>query len=259
MFMTLNYVFRAKRYLSAILNIVSWMLGQQVIRDNESMAKVFIQPVRILIRNEIIELLSDFRFKRVLDVGGGVGRHQDLFKNSVEYLILDNDPKVKPHILADAEELPFEGGSFDCVLCSEVLEHVKNPLRVIQEIERVLAPDGILILTVPLINELHAEPFDFQRFTIFGLENMLSSCPNLQIDRLLVRGNWLVTMWQLTTRLLIDYAANKPFFAGLISQLCRVGTALILRSYHRLSENRNTRFPLGYSLRIRKIQPGTAV
>ena len=49
--------------------------------------------------------------------------------------------------LADATVLPFPDGYFDFVFTSEVLEHVEDYLTMLKEINRVLKPDGILLLT----------------------------------------------------------------------------------------------------------------
>jgi SAM-dependent methyltransferase len=55
-------------------------------------------------------------------------------------------------IRADACRLPFEAKVFDCVLCSEVLEHLVNPDQCISEIHRVLKDDSIACLTTPCLN-----------------------------------------------------------------------------------------------------------
>jgi len=49
----------------------------------------------------------------------------------------------------DIHELPFENESFDCVVCTEVLEHVYSPYKALDEIHRILKPEGCLILSVP--------------------------------------------------------------------------------------------------------------
>jgi SAM-dependent methyltransferase len=73
-----------------------------------------------------------------------------------------------------AESLPFEDASFDAVLCTEVLEHVAEPERVLAEISRVLKAGGCVILTTPLYWPLHEEPYDFFRFTPYGLRHLLT-------------------------------------------------------------------------------------
>ena len=51
--------------------------------------------------------------------------------------------------LGDATALSFADASFDCVVCSEVLEHIPDYQAVLAEINRVLKPDGIMALSVP--------------------------------------------------------------------------------------------------------------
>ena len=53
------------------------------------------------------------------------------------------------YLQSSAESLPLEDASFDAVLCLDVLEHVVDQAAVIREIERVLRPEGMLILSVP--------------------------------------------------------------------------------------------------------------
>jgi len=52
-------------------------------------------------------------------------------------------------LVGDAQELPFDDESFDVVVCSEVIEHVEHPGNVLSEINRVLVPDGVLVLSTP--------------------------------------------------------------------------------------------------------------
>ena len=65
--------------------------------------------------------------------------------------------------------------SFEAVVCTEVLEHVLRPGKVLEEFVRVLAPGGRLCLTVPFAWPLHEEPFDFYRYTKYSLSDLLES------------------------------------------------------------------------------------
>jgi SAM-dependent methyltransferase len=97
---------------------------------------------------------------RILDLGCGAG---DLGK----YCGLDparlvgvdlSEEKLKQTgyhrtAVASAERLPFEPGSFDVIVASEVLEHVADPASVVKEVRRVAAPAGRLIVSVPFEEE----------------------------------------------------------------------------------------------------------
>lgn len=74
-------------------------------------------------------------------------------------------------IVADAENLEgiIQDESFDVVLCISVLEHTKHPMKIIENIKRILKKDGIVLVSVPFIMSLHDTPEDYWRFTRYGL------------------------------------------------------------------------------------------
>lgn len=109
---------------------------------------------------------------RVLDVGSGGSSYGRFFPNR---LTVDIDPDRKPDIVADAEHLPFEDGEFELILCTEVLEHVKNPFNVEKELYRVLKPGGRLILTTRFVYPIHDSPHDYWRYTKYGLKELFKN------------------------------------------------------------------------------------
>ena len=82
---------------------------------------------------------------RVLEIGvpGGAG-YGHFFPN---HTTLDIDPARKPDLVGDIYHLPFPDGSFPVVVMIEVLEHLQEPARALEEVARVLKPGGKLILT----------------------------------------------------------------------------------------------------------------
>ena len=70
--------------------------------------------------------------------------------------------------------LPFEDQYFDCVVCFEVLEHVFNLDELLSEIYRVLKPNGMILVSIPFVWEEHEIPYDFARYTSYGLSSIFS-------------------------------------------------------------------------------------
>lgn len=73
------------------------------------------------------------------------------------------------------EEIPRQNAHYDAVILTQVLEHVTNPEAVLKEICRVLKPDGVLLLSVPMNCPLHGLPWHFFQFTHFGLAELAKS------------------------------------------------------------------------------------
>ena len=88
------------------------------------------------------------------------------------YVNLDLVAVPAVDVAADAERLPFGPGIFQRVECDAVLEHVRDPARVMDEIVRVLAPGGYLHLVTPFCHPFHEYPRDYRRFTLDGLKQL---------------------------------------------------------------------------------------
>lgn len=114
---------------------------------------------------------------KLLDIGCGSKPYQSLFCVD-QYIGLDiNSEHSRKRAAADyfyeGDIFPFETASFDSALCNQVLEHVFNPNSFLSEIHRVLKADGKLLLTVPFIWDEHEQPFDYARYSSFGLKALL--------------------------------------------------------------------------------------
>src|SRR2546426_6818673 len=102
---------------------------------------------------------------RVLDVGAGIGRYRPLFDHcKYEAHDFGEEPGTigKYTVLdykSDVTAIPVADESFDVVLCTEVLEHVPDPIKAVCEIARILLPDGRLLVTAPLFSLLHPVPY----------------------------------------------------------------------------------------------------
>lgn len=102
---------------------------------------------------------------RVLDVGAGSGQYRRLFDHC-EYRTHDfgQEPSSSYTSLdyeSDITAIPVPDDAFDAVLCTEVLEHVPEPIRAVREMARLVRPGGRILLTAPLGSWLHQEPYHF--------------------------------------------------------------------------------------------------
>ena len=104
-------------------------------------------------------------------------------------------------IVSDILNIPEPPESFDAVLCSEVLEHVPDPVAALREFSRLLRPGGILILTAPFSSNVHMEPYFFcTGFSRFWYEYHLQKLGFEQIQ-LEANGDWFSLLRQEVTRL----------------------------------------------------------
>jgi SAM-dependent methyltransferase len=112
---------------------------------------------------------------RVIDIGAGEAPYRELFGDQ-HFVTLDRADT--PHsggvdLYGHAGSIPAPQGSFDVVLCTQVLEHVSQPLEALHEFHRVLRPGGVLIATVPFVWEEHEAPFDYYRYTRYGIGDLV--------------------------------------------------------------------------------------
>ena len=109
---------------------------------------------------------------RVLDVGSGTKPYYPFFaEGASEYVAVDaRDPEADLH--ASLEQLPVADGSYDIVLCTQVLEHVEHPGRAVSELRRVVAPGGRVLASTHGVQVYHPNPVDLRRWTHAGLSRL---------------------------------------------------------------------------------------
>lgn len=113
---------------------------------------------------------------KMLDVGCGTKPYKHLF-HAAEYVGLDIDTTLNREekdidFFYDGNHFPFPEKAFDSLLCSQVFEHVFNPENFLKEMNRVLKMDGKALITVPFVWDEHEQPYDFARYSSFGLRSV---------------------------------------------------------------------------------------
>jgi SAM-dependent methyltransferase len=216
----------------------------------------WLDPVQHLIESEIRE--TSIRFGKgqvVLDAGAGETRHKRYFERS-RYIALDSgygDDKwdySNLDICGDLENIPLLDASVDCILCMVVLEHTRNPQKVLLEFARVLKPGGTLVMVVPFLWEEHQIPHDYFRFTRYGVHSLFETS-SLRLDILSPIGGFFWLCARRSVGLLSFFQGGWrwilfPFLAPFFGLLF----PLILYFMDELDKEKN--YSLGFRVRATK-------
>jgi SAM-dependent methyltransferase len=149
---------------------------------------------RLVVDFQTLTALPDLRrvlpgFKgEVLDVGCGQSPYKFLLnQNQTKYQGIDIAEAMRfnysnPDVVSfNGEDIPFEDGKFDGMICTEVLEHVEKYQKLIDEMHRVMKTGATGLVTVPWSARYHYIPWDFFRFTPSSLKTMFSKFSEVRI------------------------------------------------------------------------------
>ncbi len=121
----------------------------------------------------------------VIDLGGKRERKRGTFRppaaEGTTWKYVNLDPETSPDFLCDVSHVPLPDGSADCVVCTEVLEHLADPAACVNEAHRLLRPRGVFIASAPFLYPVHNDPRDFQRFTADGLRQLHTSFSDVRV------------------------------------------------------------------------------
>ena len=113
----------------------------------------------------------------VLDIGCGQKPYENLCKCDkyigLELDTLENRNYKKADYFYDGKSFPFKNSNFDSIILNQVFEHVFNPDIFLKEINRVVKINGRLLMSVPFVWSEHEQPFDFARYSSFGMKSLL--------------------------------------------------------------------------------------
>ena len=124
-----------------------------------------------------VSLLTRHLSGKMIDIGCGTKPYEELFKVS-EYVGLEfdspeNRKSEKIDRFYDGKIFPFADKSFDSAFSSQVLEHVFNPEEHLKEVNRILKDGAYYLITVPFVWDEHLQPYDYARYSSFGLTHLL--------------------------------------------------------------------------------------
>ncbi|VAX26913.1 Glutamate synthase [NADPH] large chain [hydrothermal vent metagenome] len=163
--------------------------------------------------------------------------------------------------IAVLDRLPFENASFDAVLCTQVLEHLEWPRETLREFNRILKPGGRLFLTAPMSHSEHQVPYDFFRYTSFGLRSLCEYANFTQIEVRASGGGFVRMAYEFPQILSIfprtGFGSGKLQIKGVILFPLRMATFVLVRLFQmvflwmdRFDKIRN--HPFGWSVVAKK-------
>jgi SAM-dependent methyltransferase len=121
----------------------------------------------------------------ILDLGGKRENKRGSFRppegQAKAWWYLNLEMSTRPNILGDVTQTPLASECANVIICTEVLEHLKYPAACAAEIFRLLRPGGQAFVSVPFMYPVHADPYDFQRFTDAGLQRMFDNFSTAEI------------------------------------------------------------------------------
>lgn len=208
---------------------------------------------------------------RVLDIGAGGCPYRSLFSHCIyesqDFVGLNPEQLTQGaygtiNFICDAATIPMPNGSYDIVLCTEVLEHVQRPELVIQEASRLLRLGGSAIFTAPLGSGLHQTPHHYYGgFTPFWYQFVMDDagfskiCIEPNGGSFLHFSQWCVWFIKSLSPYHANIGVSKRFLYGILwlfTAPCAFALMLISRAIDFLDENND--FTVGYHVHAEKIR-----
>ena len=141
---------------------------------------------------ELVSKFNKTEKKIIIDVGCGISPYFKIFQDiSDKYYAIDfktalpkNEDRNIIQIEGTAEKLDFKSNYADIIISNQVLEHVNDEKLAVKEAYRVLKKGGTFAGSLPHISPIHLEPYDYRRFTSFGIIKLLKDAgfTNIKIE-----------------------------------------------------------------------------
>lgn len=146
--------------------------------------------------------------KNVLDLGCGSKPYESIFSFADKFVGFDVEENERVDFVGFNWDLPFNDNEFDCLISTQVIEHTAKIPETIQEIKRVVKSGGLVYISVPLAFPEHGIPYDFYRFTRFGLMELFK---DFEIIRIKSHNGYLSTMFRLWN-VFLNYFPGARYF-----------------------------------------------
>ncbi len=157
------------KLISKLMNAVNTFLSRAKINSSRKYLDDFAKEAASSVKKSAL----------VLDAGAGNCPYKHYFSHtkyeSADFFCQVNKDYAPITYVCDLSNIPVDDDKYNLIFCSQTLEHLPEPQRVLNEFFRILKPGGQLWLSAPLFYEEHETPYDFYRYTQFGFTHLLKS------------------------------------------------------------------------------------
>lgn len=157
----------------------------------------------------------------LLDYGSGGQPYRKMLEQEVtNYVTADvaDYAGVSPDIkLQPDSQVEWSGELFDTILATQTLEHVQDPTFYLSECHRLMKEGGTLILTAPMQWRHHEVPYDYFRYTRYGLEHLLKK-NGFEVVRIDSAGGVFAMIGQTLVNFLNERKIYRPLVYKIINR-----------------------------------------
>ena len=167
----------------------------------------------------------------ILDAGAGESVYRKYFSRcdykAIDLAVGENRWNyANLDYVGSLDAMPIEDEIFDAVLCTQVLEHLEWPRESVKEMYRVLKPGGKIYITAPMAHQEHQTPYDFFRYTSYGLESICKHAGFHEVKIIPFGGLWVRWAYELPRGMSIfppaGLRSKKPNILGIALLPARV-------------------------------------
>jgi hypothetical protein len=185
---------------------------------------------KIIIR-QLINIVKNNNPNKILDIGSGLNNWSHVFPPSVEYHSVELKKETNPTFVGDFFELDLPS-DYELIIATELIEHLPSTQLFFQRSFDLLSDEGALVISFPFLFKIHADPYDYFRFTAQGVQELVRD--KFEIVNIESHGNRLQLIWEIFVDSKILYPLK--LFNRLIAKV----------------DYKNNSYPLGYVFVLRK-------
>jgi SAM-dependent methyltransferase len=165
-------------------------------KNVSNLDKIYLEIIRSGVKDLIMQASKlDKPSLKILDIAPQDHNGAKEFFKKAEIFTLDIDVNSGADFIADlcednSDKIP--SNHFDIIICTEVLEHTLNPFNAVNELHRILKPQGKVFVSTPFNFRIHGPLPDCWRFTIYGLKSLFSLFESVEIEETAAEDRFLM-------------------------------------------------------------------